>query len=142
MQSTMSMTHEALGAAVPGLAEADIGMLVALGDGRIEYANPLAGDLLGDATLRMLPRGIEEYLERRAALRASAGAGAPAGGAERGGRAGGSGAGGAGGSGGTGGTGGTGGRMSRIFRVCDGIFPCGYKRSFASLYTCHHKRSG
>lgn len=51
MQSTMSMTHEALGAAVPGLAEADIGMLVALGDGRIEYANPLAGDLLGDATL-------------------------------------------------------------------------------------------
>lgn len=30
---------------------ADIGVIVALGDGRIEYANPLAERVLGDATL-------------------------------------------------------------------------------------------
>ncbi|MEU3192954.1 ABC-F family ATP-binding cassette domain-containing protein [Streptomyces sp. NPDC006992] len=34
--------------------------------------------LLGDATLRMLPRGIDEYLERRARMEATAAASAPA----------------------------------------------------------------
>ncbi|MFI8852652.1 ABC-F family ATP-binding cassette domain-containing protein [Streptomyces sp. 891-h] len=34
--------------------------------------------LLGDATLRMLPRGIDEYLERRARIEARAAAAAPA----------------------------------------------------------------
>ncbi|OEV05281.1 ABC-F family ATP-binding cassette domain-containing protein [Streptomyces oceani] len=45
--------------------------------------------LLGDGTLRMLPRGVDEYLERRARMRTAGQAGAPApeGGGRRGGTA-------------------------------------------------------
>ncbi len=51
MPSTTLPTNEALSAAQPWLAAADIGVVIALGDGRIEYANPLADQLVGDAPL-------------------------------------------------------------------------------------------
>ncbi|MBO8193779.1 ABC-F family ATP-binding cassette domain-containing protein [Streptomyces oryzae] len=56
------------------------GSLVVISHDRyfIERTTDRVHALLGDATLRMLPRGIDEYLERRARMEARAAAAAPA----------------------------------------------------------------
>ncbi|MBO8188468.1 ABC-F family ATP-binding cassette domain-containing protein [Streptomyces spirodelae] len=56
------------------------GSLVVISHDRyfIERTTDRVFALLGDATLRMLPRGIDEYLERRARIEARAAAAAPA----------------------------------------------------------------
>lgn len=59
MQSITLQTHEALNAALPWMA-ADIGVIIALGDGRIEYANPLAEQLLGD--VRLAGTGLQDLV--------------------------------------------------------------------------------